>query len=134
MVDTAFYNEMAQVTLALITDKGRDDLVLTRFIEGEYDPDTDTELPGHTDEQPMSCVVLPVGASPADGLIDGTAIAAGTRNVKIAAKGLLWAPEAGDYIKIPEEGGDIVRWVGVGVTPISPAGIPLLYTMMVTRG
>lgn len=129
MADVAFYERMAATTLRLIAAKGRDDLVLSRSTGTSYDPITDTEVAGAGQTQPLQCIVLPVDGTQADGLEAGTVIASNMREVKVAASGLTFVPLAGDSIQFESS-----RWVVMGVQPISPAGIPLLYTLAVKRG
>lgn len=133
MADVAFYQQMADTALRLITAKGRDDLVMKRKTAASYDPDQDVEVPGVDMSQPIKCVVLPAskGAIEAfDNRIEaGTLIEANLRQLKIAAAGLLFEPKAGDLVEF--EGS---RWTALGCTPINPAGIPLVYTVTVKRG
>lgn len=128
MVDTVFYNEMAQTALELLTDMGRDDLVLSRKIGGGYDPATDTEVPGSTITSPMKCVVLPVEPSASDSVEEGTLIASSMRLLKVAAEGMVFVPASADTVAF--EG---VQWLVLSATPINPAGIPLVYNVMVKR-
>lgn len=135
MVDTVFYNEMAATALDLITQFGRTDLTLTRQIGTTYDPAEDIEVPGTDLTQSIKCLVLPIGSGlrntidPSDNLQEQSLIAESMREMKVAASGLTFTPAAGDQVTL--EGS---RWVALGVTPISPAGIPLLYVIPIKKG
>lgn len=134
MADAEFYNRMAQTALALIESKGRSDLVLRRETASSYDPIEDTEVPGAMMEQPITCVVLPVSKGVVEAFDNrfeaGTLIEANMRLLKIAAADLAWEPRGGDVV--PDLEGAL--WTVLGSTPMSPAGIPLVFNATVKRG
>lgn len=133
MADVTFYQRMADLALALIEAKGRDDLVLRREQAASYDSATDTEVRAEDLTQPIKCIVLPVSKGVVEAFDNrvegGTLIESNLRLLKIPAKGLAWEPRNGDYVDL--EG---ARWVALGSTPLSPAGIPLMFNVTVKRG
>lgn len=133
MVDTVFYNDMANTAQELLAEFGRMDLVLLRRTSTGYDPIEDEHTPGATLTQSITCVVLPVSQGTVEAfdnrLEGGTLIESNLRLLKIPALGLAWEPRAGDEMDF--EGS---TWTCLGSTPINPAGIPLLFNATFKRG
>ena len=131
MADLALYQRMAETALRLIEAKGQQ-LVLKRATGSSYDPRTDTDIPGEELTQPIQCVVLPASKGTLEAFDNrvesGTLIEQNLRALKIAAKGLLFEPKAGDYLDFEDS-----RWKVLGSTPLNPAGIPLVYNATVER-
>ena len=130
-MNAAFYAEMQDVVLEQIEQFGQI-LDLTRMTTGTVDPVTDTETGGGPETQPIKCLVLPASKGTIEAfdnrVVSDTLIETNLRALKIVAKGLLWAPSPGNTVMFE---GSV--WSVLGVTPISPAGIPLLYTATVQR-
>lgn len=130
MVDAVFYNSLAETALRLIEQFGRDDLSFVRGSGATVDPVTDEETAGTTLTQPIKCIVLPFTPSKDNTFNEGTLVESRYRTVKFAAQGLdVFEPNEGDTIQFEN-----ATWTVRGVTPVSPAGIPLVYTATVERG
>lgn len=127
------YDELAQVALELITEFGRDDLVMSRKVAATYDPVEDVEVPGAALTQNLRCLVLPASKGTIEAFDNriekGTLIESNLLQLKIAAKGTTFVPRSGDSVVIESE-----TWTALGATPVNPAGVPLVYTVTVKRG
>ncbi len=110
----AFYDEMAQVALDLVTEFGQIG-TLTCVTEGEYDPVTLT--------QSGQLLLLEYTAAES-GVINasGSLVQQGYKKILLAAKGLAWAPTMTITI---DAGGQV--WTIVNIKSVNPAGTPLVY-------
>lgn len=126
-----FYDEMAETTLELISEFGLE-LTLKRTIAGEYDTETSRDGPDTVETQAIRAIVKPASQGAVQAFdqkfASGTLIESNIRALKVAAKGLLWAPAPGDAVTLAGN-----EWRVIGVTPVSPAGIDLLYSVSVMR-
>lgn len=126
----AFYDEMADMALEMLTEFGRV-IQLSRVVGGDYDPDTGTSG-GSTETQDATVVILPASNGTVQAFDiryeNGTLIEQNLRALTIAAKDLAWVPIAGD--KATFDGSD---WTFIGCTPVNPAGTPVVYKAAVKR-
>ncbi|SEB99913.1 hypothetical protein SAMN05216205_1197 [Pseudomonas mohnii] len=126
-----FYDEMAQMTLDMMAEFGRP-LTLRRTIAGKYDTSIGKNRPGVVEEQVITTIVRPASQGTVQAFDqkfqEGTLIESNIRALKIAAKGMLWPPAPGHVVILDGE-----EWKVIGVTPVSPAGIDLLYSASVMR-
>lgn len=126
----AFYDEMADMALEMLTEFGRV-IQLSRVVGGDYDPDTGTSG-GTTETQDATVVILPASNGTVQAFDirfdNGTLIEQNLRALTIAAKDLAWIPVAGD--KASFDGSD---WTFIGCTPVNPAGTPIVYKAAVKR-
>ena len=126
-----FYDEMAQMTLDIMAEFGRP-LTLRRTIAGKYDTAAGKNRPGVVEEQVITAIVRPASQGTVQAFDqkfqEGTLIESSIRALKIAAKGMPWPPAPGHVVILDGE-----EWKVIGVTPVSPAGIDLLYSASVMR-
>lgn len=127
----AFYDEMADIASEMLEEFGQT-MILKRVTAESYDPVTGITVPGETERQPMTAIVLPASKGTIEAfdnkLVGGTLIESNIRALKIAAKGLLWPPGPGCVVE--HEGQD---WQMLGATPSNPAGTPLIYSASIMR-
>jgi hypothetical protein len=97
--------------------------VLSRTTSGGYDPETGISAPEATTLQNVTAVCIDYDAK----FIDGTLILRGDKQVFISANGVT-VPAAGD--RFAWQGGE---YSVIAVTPLSPAGVVLLYELQVRR-
>ena len=115
-----FYTGLAATALRLITDKGQA-LTLKKPDSGTFDPALGKYTADTTGESvTVQAVILPM-TKLEDNKYLGDLVAGKLRKILIAASGVD-EPIAGDHIL---EGTNV--WEIFGCTPVSPAGIPLLY-------
>jgi hypothetical protein len=90
-------------------------------------PDWDP-IPGEDTRTSATCVILPASKSTIEAFDNrfeaGTLIDERLRFVIMAASGLPFVPKGADYLEF--DGG---RWFILGVTPLSPGGVDVLYKM-----
>lgn len=118
----AFYDEMADVALELITEFGQT-VTLQRTEAGEYDPETGTTGDGVAQEQPAQGVLLDYQGIEFQ---NNTQIQQGDKKLKIAAKDLQWPPELANKAIIQGKAYSVIN-----VNETNPAGTPLVYTLQV---
>lgn len=127
----SFYEEMAEMTLEMITEFGQQ-ITLKRTIGTEYDPETSSGGIGTIETQTVTCIILPASKGTVEAFDSkfkaGTLIESNLRALKIAAKGVEWAPGPGCIATF--EGYD---WTMIGMTPSSPAGTDIVYSASVMR-
>lgn len=127
----AFYDDMQDVALEMLAEFGQQ-LTLKRVTGGTYDPATGTDTPGTTETQTITAVVLPASNGTIEAFDNkfegGTLIESNLRALKIAAKGLTWAPAPGCVVTL--DGHD---WAMIGATSSNPAGTPLVYSASIRR-
>lgn len=128
---STFYDDMADLAIGMLEEFGQT-LILKRVTSESYDPVTGETLPGVTEAQPITVVVLPASTGAIEAfdikLVGGTLIESNIRALRIAAKGLLWPPGPGCIVEY--EGHD---WRMLGATPSNPAGTPLAYSASIMR-
>ena len=125
-----FYENMAAVALRLITDKGQS--LPIRRISKTFDPVTSTTSAATKVTGTIKTVIVPFNKDDKANMDNRLAesLAKGRlRKLIVAASGLTFAPEPMDVIDF-ESG----QWQVEGVTPISPAGTPLVYFLIVKKG
>lgn len=126
MTDTAFYNDMAETVVQLLTEFGRADIVIIRGaaedepydpIEGEYD-----QTPG--DDQLLIATGLTTK------ITTDFAFRVGTENISVNDRRLILdaqiKPLNTDQIVVEDNVWNIQR-----IIEINPAGIPLAYEIQV---
>lgn len=122
---SAFYDEMAGVTLDLITEFGQvGTLSYTPEVDpNDYDPVTGTGPVAVPVTQSGQLILLDYTAAES-GVINtsGSLVQQGDKKIMLAAKGLAWAPTMTTTI---DAGGQV--WTIVNIKSINPAGTPLLY-------
>ena len=118
----AFYDEMADVTLELITEFGSEQ-TLRDVIPGAYDPVTG-ETTGDVAKSQLAQVILLDYTLQESGqqYAEGSEIRQGDKKIIIAAKGLAWPPALTTRVDV---GG--VLWQIVNIKESNPAGTPLVY-------
>ena len=128
---SAFYDEMADVVLELLTEFGQQ-VTISRSVGGEYDPVTGVDTEPTVETQIATVVVLPASKGTVEAFDikyeGGTLIESNLRALKIAAKGLSWPPGPGCSVEL-----DGHKWVMIGATESSPAGTDLIYSSSVMR-
>ena len=119
---SAFYDEMAEVALDLITEFGQVG-ALTSVTEGEYDPVTGVGTDPVTLTQSGQLILLDYTAAES-GVINasGSLVQQGDKKILLAANGLTWVPT---MITTIDAGGQ--AWTIVNIKSTNPAGTPLLY-------
>lgn len=126
---SAFYDRMAATTQRLIGQFGR--TVTLRRVSRTYDPITGSETET-VEEQAVTCVILPASKGTVEAFDikfeRGTLIESNLRAVKLPAKGLQWPPAPGQEMLLDGE-----TWRVIGVTPSSPGGVDLVYSLSVQR-
>lgn len=126
---SAFYDRMAATTQRLIGQFGR--TVTLRRVSRTYDPITGGEAET-VEEQAVTCVILPASKGTVEAFDvkfeRGTLIESNLRVVKLPAKGLQWPPAPGQEMLLDGE-----TWRVIGVTPSSPGGVDLVYSLSVQR-
>lgn len=126
---SAFYDRMAATTQRLIGQFGR--TVTLRRVSRTYDPITGSEAET-VEEQAVTCVILPASKGTVEAFDikfeRGTLIESNLRAVKLPAKGLQWPPAPGQEMLLDGE-----TWRVIGVTPSSPGGVDLVYSLSVQR-
>lgn len=118
----AFYDEMADVALQLITEFGQT-VTLKRTQAGEYDPETGTRGNGLVEEQPAQGILLDYTGIEFQA---STQIQQGDKKLKVAAKGLGWPPGLANKAVIQG-----MTYSVINVNETNPAGTPLVYTLQV---
>jgi hypothetical protein len=119
---SAFYDEMAEVALDLITEFGQVG-TLTSVTEGEYDPVTGIGTDPVTLTQSGQLILLDYTVQEA-GIINaaGSLVQQGDKKILLAAKGLVWVPAMTTTL---DAGGQV--WIIVNIKSTNPAGTPLVY-------
>lgn len=119
---SAFYDEMAEVTLELIAEFGQAGTLIS-VTEGEYDPVTGFGAEPVTLSQTGQLILLEYSIQEA-GISNaaGSLVQQGDKKIMLAAGGLDWEPTMTTTI---DAGG--VTWTITGIKAINPAGTPLLY-------
>ncbi|KQV21101.1 hypothetical protein ASC74_18780 [Pseudomonas sp. Root329] len=118
-----FYDEMAEMALEMIREFGQD--VPIRDIKpGEYDPDTGTAGPDTIIEQTAQGILLDYSGQEFQA---NSLIKQGDKKLKIAAKGLEWAPGLLNKVFVQNRTWSIVP----PLKEINPAGTPILYELQV---
>lgn len=119
----SFYDEMAGMALEMIAEFGQP-IVLHEITPGEYDPETGQTAPDQTREQVAYGIMADFSGLEFQ---NNSLIKQGDKKLKLAAKGLEWAP--GLMSKVVVQG---VTWAIVPpLKEINPAGTPLLYELQV---
>ena len=120
-----FYAGMATTAYDLLTQFGQTVTIRTKVTE-EYDLESGDVEQCETSETGIG-VLLPAGQPEA--LIDADpARVIDTAIWVLAASGLATIPVPGSVID-----GDGASWAVIGMTPISPAGVPLIYKLLVKK-
>lgn len=126
-----FYDNMAEVALAKITQFGRE-ITITRFGSSNSDPAAGTVDKPVEATGTLKALVLPASKGTVEAfdnrLQGGSLIDEKLRYILAAAKGAPFEPRSLDEVSF-----DGIKWQVLGCTPLSPAGMPLLYKMGVMR-
>lgn len=125
------YTALAATALRLIKENGQA-LPFTRTPDTAFEAGTGVVTKGTPVVQTIQCLPIPatsifVGAF--DDKKREDYITGKTRFFIVAAKDLVFTPAVGDLLTF--EG---TLWETSGVTPLNPAGVPILYTMRVDAG
>lgn len=121
-----FYEKAAATVLRLITAKGASAEI--RRIANSYNEVTGAVTPATKQTGTLRAIVLPISSTPkgvfteADNKLLEDLITGKLRFMLTAAKGLTFEPQASDVVIF---GGE--TFTVRGSTPLSPAGVPLLY-------
>ncbi|MBM1198703.1 hypothetical protein GYM96_02785 [Pseudomonas fragi] len=119
----SFYDDMAGVALELIAEFGQS-VILREVIPGDYDSETGQTAPDQTREQVAHGIMADFTGFEFQ---NNSLIKQGDQKLKLAAKGLEWAPSL--MSKVVVQG---VTWAIVPpLKEINPAGTPLLYELQV---
>ena len=119
----SFYDDMAGVALELIAEFGQS-VILREVIPGEYDPEMGQTAPDQTREQVAHGIMADFSGLEFQ---NNSLIKQGDKKLKLAARGLEWAPSL--MSKVVVHG---VIWAIVPpLKEINPAGTPLLYELQV---
>ena len=122
------YEEAAATALELITEFGTDANI--RRVSKDYTPATGEAVELVKLAGTLKALILPIASTPkgvfieADNKLIEDLIAGKLRFVLAAAKGATFEPVANDLIEIAGE-----TFTVKGCTPLSPAGVPILYKM-----
>ena len=119
----AFYDEMAVMTLEMITEFGQP-VTISSMAPGEYDPETGGEAPGVTVEQIAQGILLDFTGLEFQ---NNSLIRQGDKKLKIAAQGLVWVPGLLDKVVAQGRTWSIVP----PLREVNPAGTPILYELQV---
>lgn len=118
-----FYDEMAEMALEMIREFGQD--VPIRDIKpGEYDPETGTAGPDTITEQTAQGILLDYSGQEFQA---NSLIKQGDKKLKIAARGLEWAPGLLNKVIVQGRTWSIVP----PLKEVNPAGTPILYELQV---
>ena len=127
---TDFYTEAADDVLDMLAEDGMS-VAITRETGTGYDPVTETET-AIVQNGSLICVVLPASKGGVtmfdEHYRDNTLVQESLRYILAAAKNAPFVPQPGD--KMTFEG---AAWSVIGVTPVSPAGIPIIYRIGVKK-
>ena len=119
----SFYDDMAVMALEMIAEFGRS-VILREVIPGDYDPETGQTAPDQTREQVAHGIMADFSGLEFQ---NNSLIKQGDKKLKLAARGLEWAPSL--MSKVVVQG---VTWAIVPpLKEINPAGTPLLYELQV---
>ena len=119
----SFYDDMAVMALEMIAEFGQS-VILREVIPGDYDPETGQTAPDQTLEQVAHGIMADFSGLEFQ---NNSLIKQGDKKLKLAAKGLEWAP--GLMSKVVVQG---AIWAIVPpLKEITPAGTPLLYELQV---
>ena len=121
---SAFYDEMAEVTLELIAEFGQAGTLIS-VTEGEYDPVTGFGAEPVTLSQTGQLILLEYSIQEA-GISNaaGSLVQQGDKKIMLAAKGLAWPPTMTTTILA-----DGLTWTIINIKTTNPAGTPLLYEL-----
>lgn len=117
------YNALAQTAKRLIANNGRD-VVLVRFVAGDYDPETNTFSNASAAETTIKGVRLNYNRSQ----IDNEIIKQGDIKMFVEAVGLSTPPAVDDKIKIDSEIWDIKN-----IKPLQPADVAVFYELQLRQ-
>jgi hypothetical protein len=119
----AFYDEMAVMALDMITEFGQP-VLIHNIKPGEYDPSTGTAGPDTVTEQTAQGILLDFTGQEFEA---NSLIKVGDKKLKIAARGLEWAPSLLNKVVVQGRTWSIVP----PLKEINPAGTPILYELQV---
>ena len=119
----AFYDEMAVMALEMITEFGQP-VTIRAITVGEYDPDTGSAPPDTITEQTAQGILLDFTGQEFQ---NNSLIKQGDKKLKIAARGLAWAPDLLNKVIVQSRIWSIVP----PLKEINPAGTPILYELQV---
>ncbi|KDD65313.1 hypothetical protein V466_29025 [Pseudomonas mandelii PD30] len=118
-----FYNEMAVMALEMITEFGQP-VTIRAITVGEYDPDAGSAPPDTITEQTAQGILLDFTGQEFQ---NNSLIKQGDKKLKIAAKGLEWAPSLLNKVIVQNGTWSIVP----PLKEINPAGTLILYELQV---
>ena len=118
-----FYEEMAVMALEMITEFGQPVIIRATTV-GEYDPDAGSAPPDTVIEQTAQGILLDFTGQEFQ---NNSLIKQGDKKLKIAAKGLSWAPDLLNKVVVQGRTWSIVP----PLKEINPAGTPILYELQV---
>ncbi|CAI8985466.1 hypothetical protein [Pseudomonas chlororaphis] len=118
-----FYDEMAVMALEMITEFGQP-VTISKTEPGEYDPETGGMSPGATVGQTAQGILLDFTGQEFQA---NSLIKVGDKKLKIAARGLEWAPSLLNKVVVQGRTWSIVP----PLKEINPAGTPILYELQV---
>ncbi|UZE14800.1 hypothetical protein [Pseudomonas sp. B21-053] len=119
----AFYDETAVMALEMITEFGQP-VIIRAATAGEYDPATGTAGPGTVAEQTAQGILLDFTGQEFQ---NNSLIKQGDKKLKLAAKGLEWAPGLLNKVIVQGRIWSIVP----PLKESNPAGTPILYELQV---
>lgn len=119
----AFYDEMAALALEMITEFGQPVTIRATTV-GEYDPDTGTVPPDTITDQAAQGILLDFTGQEFQ---NNSLIRQGDKKLKIAAKGLAWAPTLLNKVIVQGRTWSIIP----PMKEVNPAGTPILYELQV---
>ncbi|KPG98341.1 hypothetical protein AEQ67_13385 [Pseudomonas sp. RIT-PI-q] len=119
----AFYDEMAEMALDMITEFGQPVTIRATTV-GEYDPDIGSAPPDTITEQTAQGILLDFTGQEFQ---NNSLIKQGDKKLKIAAQGLAWAPDLLNKVVVQGRIWSIVP----PLKEINPAGTPILYELQV---
>lgn len=119
----AFYDEMAAMALEMITEFGQP-VTIRAITAGEYDPETGTAPTDTITEQTAQGILLDFTGQEFQ---NNSLIKQGDKKLKIAARGLEWAPGLLNKVVVQGRTWSIVP----PLKEINPAGTPILFELQV---
>lgn len=120
---SAFYDRTAATALRLITQFGQPVIIRATTV-GEYDPETGSAPPDSTKEQAAQGILLDFTGQEFQ---NNSLIKQGDKKLKIAARGLEWAPSLLNKVVVQGRTWSIVP----PLKEVNPAGTPILYELQV---
>lgn len=126
----SFYGDLAATALRLLTDKGQS--LVIRRIAKTFDPVASETSAATKDTGTIIAVAVPFNTRDKERMDERLAEAltkGRLRKLVVAAQGVSYPPLPLDIITFESE-----PWTVAGVTPVNPAGTPIVYHVIIEKG